>query len=162
MPSRRARRPDDKRLSKYKTRKPRAKTRWQQLIDGDIGVEDLDEGEIAAGKVRDSLGRISSKAPKLVPRAIEQALRLEFQRRINGRLGGMVDQALTTLETVQIAHWAPADAKVKAAVHVLDRSLGKVPDKLEAQIEVRKFEQDIEGIFVDVVDGEVVEEDDEE
>jgi hypothetical protein len=166
MPVRRstkATRPDDKRLKANlpaeRRAAPRQKSRYELLVEGELTVADLDDEEIRRGQTRNKDGGFSGRPPKAFPRALHDALRLEFQRRMNQKFQVAVDVAYITLLEVANNPRASADARVKAATALMERGLGKVPDKVFAEVAVKKFEENIEGLFVDVpevVQGQVV------
>ncbi len=128
----------------------REKSRWQQLIDGDLMAYDLDDDEIKMGKCKDKNGRFSGTPPAKIPRQIHDAMRLEFQRRTDQKFQESVDVGYQTLLDVAQSKHAAAPARVAAAIHLIERGVGKVPDKVMAQVEVKPFEEGIEGLIVDV------------
>ncbi len=157
MPTRRPRkavRADDGRLKANMPPERRSKvtyrSRWQKLMDGDLKVTDLDDDEIRMGKCKDKNGGFTGRPPAVFPRALHDAMRLEFQRRINEKFQAAVDIAYVTLIDVATSPRSAADARVKAAALLMERGLGKVPDKVFSEIVVKKFEENIEGLFVDV------------
>jgi hypothetical protein len=50
---------------------------------------------------------------------------------------------------------AAAPARVRAAEIILERNLGKVPDKVQQTIELKPFEENIEGLLVDADESNV-------
>ncbi len=154
MPSRKAVRSDDGRLSAQRMRgKPVPyRSRYQLLIDGDLSVEDLTDDEIMNGRCLNRDGNFKGRPPATFPRALHDAMRKEFQKRIQEKLNNTADVAVQTLLDIAMNHRASADARVKASVVLLERTMGKVPDKIEAFVESKAYEQDIEGLFVDIPD----------
>lgn len=153
MPRQRARRPDDKRLKANRppSKASRApKSRYQQLIDGTLTVEDLDDEEIFAGKCKDKDGTFRGRPPKTFPRALHEGMRREFQKRIQEKWNEGADLAFATLQDVMASRHAAAPARVRAAEIWIERFAGKVPDKLEQTIELKPFEEDVESLLVDV------------
>lgn len=154
MPSRKAQRASDGRLSANRPRKrpPAPKTRLQQLLEGTLTVADLDDDEIMAGRCKDKNGRFSGRPPNTFPRAIHDALRREFHKRVDEKFQDGLDLALETLEDVMRTKHAAAPARVRAAEIWIERTRGKVPDKVEQTLEIKPFEDDIAGLLVDVPD----------
>jgi hypothetical protein len=154
MPRQKAKRPDDKRLSANRPKRTpvKPKSRWQQLIDGDITVDDLDDEEIAMQRCKDKNGRFTGRPPKDLPRELAGSMKVAFARRVQEQLDGTVDIAIQTLVEVAANKAQAGVARVNAANSLLERVVGKVPDKVVQDVIVRKFEEDISGIFVDVVD----------
>lgn len=154
MPSRRATSSTDKRLKANRPPpKPKPiekKTRYQQLLDGDISVHDLDDEEIRRGRCRDRQGGFSGRPPTAIPREVSDALRVEFQTRVREVFEQSVHAAQAALLEITNNRRAAAPARVRAAEVLLERSLGKVPDKIHQQVEMKKFEVALSGILVDV------------
>lgn len=160
MPSRKASRPSDGRLKKNRPPERQAmvrvKSRWQQLIDGEITVDDLDDDEIMAGRVKNKNGEFSGRPPKMMPREIIDGLRMEFHRRVDRKFEDGLQTALDTLEDVMTSRMAAAPARVRAAEVWIERVRGKVPDNVIASITVSKFEEGIESLLVDTEEDEGV------
>ena len=157
MPKRPAQRASDGRLKANRPPERQArvkpveeKSRWQKLLDGDITVADLDDEEIMAGRCKDKNGRLAGRPPKNIPRQIHDEMRRRFHEEIQQiwREGAGIAQA--TLLDVMQSRRAAAPARVRAAEVWMERVQGKVPDKVEQEIVVRKFEEGIEGLLVDV------------
>ena len=150
-------------------RRPRRKSnarvpdRYQQLIDGVISIDDLDEEEIIRGQLRDANGNFSGTPPRAIPWTLHDALRHTMEQRMQRRMMASLPEVLDSL--VRTAKFDRSGAaRVAAAQLILDRTLGKVPDKAEVKHTVTaKWEDAAKGgrIFVDlaadVVDAEVVE-----
>lgn len=156
MPSRKVVRPDDGRvkanLPPSRRAKPKPvdqKSRWQKLIDGDITVEDLDWDEVMAGKCKDKNGKFSGRPPDMMPKALLQAFRKEMEKRIQTQFDEGLEVALATLQDVMLSRLAAAPARVRAAEVWIERTVGKVPDKTQMTVEIKPFEENIEGLLVD-------------
>lgn len=154
----RVKRPDDKRLAKNlpasRRAAPKPKSRLQQLIDGEITVDDLDDEEIKRRRPRNLQGNFNGPGPKMLPRILLNSMDVEFRRRIQSKLDEHADEAVAALRDVANNKQAQAQARVNAAAIMLDRAIGKVPDQLVQEVRVREFE-DFEGILVDVSDDEL-------
>jgi hypothetical protein len=157
MPSRKATRPTDKRLSAHRPHKPVVKTRMQMLIDGDISVDDLDDEEVMAGRVKDKNGKFTGRPRDLLPRKISDEMRRRWHALVQEQLNDQTELAILTLQDIMASRMAAAPARVRAAEIILERNLGKVPDKIESQVVVRKFEDDIEGLLIDAGEHNVYE-----
>ncbi len=158
MPRNRVARADDKRLKENRPavpRKPGPKTRYQQLLDGDIDVEDLDDEEVMRGRTRDKNGGFTGRPPKTFPRAIHDALHREYITRMNALWKEAAEVGPAVLLEIATNKRASADARVKAAVYLTERVMGKVPDKVEQTVMLKPFEDDIAGLLVDVDDDNV-------
>lgn len=154
---------------KKRVYKRRAKVpeRYQQLIDGVITVDDLDDDEIARGQLRDTNGNFTGSAPKAIPWVMHDALRASMERRIQRQLMSKMTEVTDALLQIATYEGYGTEARVKAMALIFDRALGKVPDKSESKVTITaKWEDAAAGgrLFIDldepqgdVVDAEVVE-----
>jgi hypothetical protein len=149
VPSRKPVRQTDKRLSQNRVR-TQPKSRMQQLIDGDITIDDLDDDEIMAGRCKDSRGKFTGRPRAMLPRELHDAMRREFHKRIEEKYQDGMDLALATLQDVMNNRMAAAPARVRAAEVWIERVQGKVPDKIDSTVTIRKFEDNITGLLVEV------------
>ena len=152
---------------KKRIRKKRAKVpeRYQQLIDGVITVDDLDDDEIARGQLRNRNGGFSSP-PQAIPWVMHDALRASMERRIQRQLMSKMTEVTDALIKIATNDYGSAEARVKAMALIFDRALGKVPEKSESKVTITaKWEDAAAGgrLFIDldepegdVVDAEVV------
>lgn len=156
MPTKRPRkatRPDDKRLKANRPKKAEeTKSRWRMLMDGDLTVQDLDDEEVRYGRCKDKNGNFSGRPPKEFPRHLHDALHNEFLRRTEETFKPLVETATNVLLDVALNRRAAAPARVQAANILLERGAGKVSDKVVSEVIVKKFEENIEGLFVDIPD----------
>lgn len=137
-------------------RSTKPKTRLQQLIDGELKVEDLDDEEIKRRRTRGPSGGFDGRPPAMLPRVLLSAMDVEFRRRIQKEFDEIADEAITALRTIMKDPRTQAQARVNAANIILERSVGKVPDQVIQDVLVREFE-DFKGVLVEVSD-EVVDE----
>lgn len=146
-------------------------SRWQQLTMGIISVEDLDDEELARGQCRDKKGGFTGLPPRVVPRDLhdqmmKQLLSRAQQKFREGLLGSI--EALTHIAQGEV--YEPAD-RIKAATLIIDRVMGKTPDKLMVAEVKAPWEQIFDSISRDpdsgayerlaaeaTIDAEVVEE----
>ena len=97
------------------------------------GAEDLSlwtEEELLRGTRKDKNGKWSGRPPKIVPKAVHQEL---VQRRMldaHSLLGENLVKAVQVLVDIATDKRADAAVRVKAASLIMDRVLGKVPDKV--------------------------------
>ena len=161
MPSRKAVRADDKRLKtpgqKQKLDKhgngPRS--RMELYEAGLLKIEDMDDKELEKGKWRNSAGTFKGVGtPKMLPRKFADELQAERIRRWNKKVQEDLEPMRQVLREIALNPRASADARHKSAVYLIERSVGKVPEKSEVKLEVAKWEQDIEGILVGDDDNE--------
>lgn len=109
--------------------------RYAQLLlpedhEDHLGVEDLDIEELAKGKLKDKNGKFTGRPPKFLPRQIFDAMRSEYYKRVNALLEeSLSDQVKTMIEISQDPEVEPA-TRLKAAIYVYERFMGKVPEKI--------------------------------
>lgn len=123
--------------------------RWKQLIDGDIGVEDLDTEELAKGKLRDKDGKFRGRPPKFIPRQLVDAMRSEHHRRINAALEESLSDTVKTMRAIMNDPEQDGATRLRAAIYVYERFMGKTPDRVVAQ-KGDKVDDVIERIMYDI------------
>jgi len=136
-----------------RNRNARVPDRYQQLIDGVITVDDLDDEEIARGQLRDVNGRFTGGTPRAIPWVMHDALRGAMERRMQRQLMAKMPEVTEQLLKVATDPRTNSVARIQAAQLVYERAFGKVPDKSEVKVEVTaKWEQAAKGgrIFVDL------------
>jgi len=148
--------------------------RYQALLDGTIKIEDLETDELIQGKLFNKNGDFRGRPPLMIPRTMHNAIVRELVHRTESGLFADYDHMYEVLVGVATNERVNAQARVQAAIYVIERISGKIPDKTEMSLEVRKFEQMVEEgkLMIDlgelpaltsqahevVVDAEVVEE----
>lgn len=150
-------RADDKRIKANRPPSQKSllpKTRWQKLLDGEITVEDLDMEELIQGKVKNKNGQFSSRPPKRVPAELFKTFKAEFHKRAQERFESYTEAAMDALASVATNTRQPGVARVQAANALLERSLGKVTDKVQQEVIVKKWEENFGDLLVDVPEPE--------
>lgn len=127
---------------------------WMNVENGKIPWDEVTDEELGKASMRDGTGgwrhNPAGKTPrKMVP---------ELTRRLKERYDDRLRQELLGAQQVFIdimydTAANPAD-RMKAAVRVEERLLGKVPDKVEVIAQVKPWEGLIEGVLTDVPDGD--------
>lgn len=131
---------------KRRTRARPTPPRYQQLLDGVITIEDLDDEEIMRGQMRNVHGDFRGRPPLMVPREFATILVKRQQDVFLREIAGMVLTALRTMDDImngRFKSFVPGDtsAAMQAAKLVLERYAGKVPDKLEMRAEIATWEK---------------------
>ena len=123
----------------------RVSGRYAELLQGYITVADLDDEELARGKLRDKNGDFRGGQPNMLPVQMVDAMRNELYRRANENLqAALMGPGIKTL--VDLATGSVDDkVRLKAATTIIERMMGKVPDrvKLSAEDPVEKLFRDI-------------------
>lgn len=156
VPSRKAVRADDKRLAvpgqKQKTvdkhgNPPR--TRFELYEAGLIHVADMTDREIEKGRWADKEGKFKGRPPARIPRKFYDELQAERIKRWNRKVETDLDAMRDVLRDIALNPRASADARHKSAVYLIERTVGKVPEKSEIKVDLAKWEENIEGVLVD-------------
>lgn len=133
-------------LHPRRRRNAKVTDRYQQLIDGVLTVDDLDDEEIVRGMLRNADGSFHGRPPRVIPWVMHAALREAMNKRMERKLLEALPQALDSLIAIANNKYASADARVKAIAQITDRALGKVPDKAEIHTTITaKWEEAMAG-----------------
>jgi len=109
--------------------------RYARFLAGDITVEDLDDEELARGRLRSSDGTFRGRPPTMLPTELVQAMKREWLGRAQEKLQtALLGSGIGTL--VELAKESPDDSvRLRAAQAIIERTMGKVPDKIEVAAE---------------------------
>lgn len=141
---------DGKKKKKRSTRKVvPINPRMQAFIDGTITLDDMDDEEIARGQFRAEDGTFRGRPTDMVPRKFYNAVVAETIKRTNEKFRAEIEPSLKALKDIRDNPRLPADARYKSAVHLLERAVGKVPEKTEMKVELAPWEKDIDELFFD-------------
>ena len=127
----------------------RVSARMEAFLNGEITIEDLDFDELARGQMRSERGDFSGRPPDYIPRKFQQAAFQELQKRMQLKFQEEVEPSLNALKAIRDNPKAPADARLKSAIHLIERAVGKVPEKNEVKVEVQPWSENIEELFYD-------------
>jgi hypothetical protein len=142
-------------IAKRRPRLRQAKVprRYQDLIDGVISIEDLDDEEIMRGQLRNSDGTFRGPHPQAIPWSMHEALRNAMSKQMERKLAVALPQMVDSLIRIANNPRAGAEARVKAISLAMDRALGKVVEKQEInQTTTMRWEEAASSgrIFVDL------------
>lgn len=124
--------------------------RYRAFLTGEMTIADLDDEEIRRGQLRDVNGTFAGRPSNVIPREFHEALAKEALDRMNGRLSRMVGMSLDVLTEIANNKRAPAVARNQAAIYLLERVVGKIPDKVQQEVVMKKYMSDLE----DIVEGD--------
>lgn len=123
---------------------------WANIKNGSVPWSELDDEELGKGKLRDKNGQWRGGTGSLLPRTMVP----EITRRLKDRYDDRLREHLKNAQGVflDIMNDTAADPKdrLKAAQYMMERLIGKVPDKVEVVAEIKPWEGLIEGILTDV------------
>lgn len=128
--------------------------RVQQLLDGTLPIEDLDEEELARGYPRAVDGSFRCP-PNVVPRALHTRMVRELFDRSARHLKVNLVQAVENM--TEIANNKELDAKVRlqASQWIVERLMGKTPD-VQVNVEEKRYERMFNAMDRTIVDAEVI------
>lgn len=127
--------------------------RVQALLDGTIGVEELDDEELARGYLRAADGSFRGP-PAIIPRAIHTRMMRELFDRAGAEL--RTNLIKVTKQMVSLATDPDVDpaVRLRASQFVIERLMGKTPD-VQVSVDEKRYEKllermDREAIVIDV------------
>lgn len=125
-----------------------------RIITGQEDLSEWDEEELRRGQRRDKNGRFQGQAPKVVPKAIHDEL---VRRTLNKATELFNENLVTAVEClVDIVKGEDVEDKdrIRAASMILDRVMGKTPDKVELSAEVKPWQSAVSGGIVRIAEDE--------
>jgi hypothetical protein len=120
----------------------RVQGRYAQMLlpedhEDHISVHDLDIEELARGQLKDKNGKFTGRPPKVLPREIVDAMRNEHHKRVNGILEQSLPQQVKTMIEISQNKKADPGVRLKAAIYVYERFMGRTPEKINITAESR-------------------------
>lgn len=110
-------------------------SRWTQLCNGDLSVQDLDTEELAKGMTRNSEGKITGRGSVMVPRSLAQQMKQELFDRAQSILDEDLVTAAEVLGDIARDIEVEPQHRLKAAGMILERVLGKPADTIHIATE---------------------------
>jgi hypothetical protein len=95
-----------------------------------ISVDDLDTEELARLQLKDKNGKFTGRPPKFLPREIVDAFRREHYSRVNAILEESLSDMVKTMRAIALDKHEDGATRLKAAIYVFERFMGKTPDKI--------------------------------
>lgn len=109
--------------------------RLAKLISGEMSVEDLDDEELARGYPKDKGGKFRGRPPSVIPKELHDRMVRELIKRGQAMFNQEFHDAIRTLAFIANDPRVNFADRYKAAVYLIERVAGKVPDKLELSAE---------------------------
>jgi hypothetical protein len=128
--------------------------RMQEFINGDITVEDLDLEELRRGQFRDKNGGFQGKPPHMIPRDFHEAIARELIERTNGSLRTKLSDSMDVIYELMINKRTPARERLAAAQYIMERTMGKIPDKQIVEAKIAKWQDAMEEVVFEMPDEE--------
>ena len=105
------------------------------ILNGEMDLSVWGDEELVRGYRKDKNGRWSGRPPTIVPRAIHDELVKRRLAQAGEMLRESLVDAVVLLRTVVTDEEAQYSDRIKAAALIMDRVMGKAPDKLTVEIE---------------------------
>lgn len=115
--------------------------RMRDLAEGRLSVEDLDFEELQRGQLRDKNGNFTGRKPAILPRAWHERVAQELIRRGESEFRKNFDGALKAMVQLATDPRVASRERFLASQYVIERIMGKIPDKVETKSEVTIFDQ---------------------
>lgn len=110
--------------------------RYAEFLAGKITVEDLDDDELAQGRLKASDGTFRGRPPSVIPQEMVAAMRREWLKRANARLAeALLEKGIGTYVELAGNEEVDPGVRLRAADRIVERMMGKVPDKVEVAAE---------------------------
>lgn len=113
--------------------------RVQDLLDGTISVEDLDEEELARGYPRADDGTFRGR-PTVIPTSLHQRIQRELFARAGEELKANLLKATATMTNIANNPEMDPKDRLKAAQWVIERIMGKMPD-VTVSVDEKRYEK---------------------
>ncbi len=125
------------------------------LSSGELKVEDLSWAELKGGfvYVRDTDGNVlTEEQPELIPKAFYQQLTRALIQRAEMEFRLYYDDAMKAITELVKNPRTPARERLAAAQYVIERCIGKIPDKQLVDVTVSEFQSIVDSgeLIVDV------------
>lgn len=131
--------------------------RTKALVEGTLSVEDLDTEELAKGRLKDKNGKFTGRPPKFLPRQLIDAMRSEHYKRVNGILEESLSDMVKTMRAIAKDPDQDGATRLKAAIYVYERFMGKTPDKVEV-LRGDKVQDVVDRIMYDIKESPIEQE----
>jgi hypothetical protein len=103
----------------------------QAILAGELDLSEWDDEELLRGQRKSKNGKFHGRPPKVVPMAVHHELVRRRISRADEILDETLELACLLLKQVIVDNDAPYADRIKAAGMVMDRVMGKAPDKVE-------------------------------
>lgn len=114
----------------------RLRGRYAEFLSGKITVEDLDDEELAQGRLRSSDGTFRGRPPTVIPAEMVQAMRREWLKRAQNTLAeALLDVGIRGMIELAKDPLVDPAVRLRAQQVIIERTMGKVPDKIEIAAE---------------------------
>jgi hypothetical protein len=116
------------------------------VLLGDDDVSDWDDEELLMGRRRDKNGHFTGAEPRVIPKAVHDELIRRTTRKAQAKFQEMQDDALEALQAIVTGADVDDKDRLKAVEMVLNRTIGRAPEKVEVTAHRRPWEDIVEGV----------------
>lgn len=132
------------RIEKATSEEEEPLTRYKQFQAGIITVDDLDDEELGQCGFRAKNGVIYR--PRNVPRELTEAFTRAIYERASKELRALTVDAVHTVGEIMKNKTNEPDIRLKAALSLIERNLGKTPTQVNITAELKPFEKVFDSI----------------
>lgn len=137
---------------------PVQSSRYKRFIAGELPVEELTMQELTKGQLMDRDGGWKGRPPEKIPHKYNAIILRELTSRMNQQFRTHAVDAIDTIADVMnngedVRH----QKRLDAAKYVVERIIGKIPDRLEVTENITVWQglQEGDGLLVDLEDDEM-------
>ncbi len=110
------------------------------ILRGDEDLSTWSDEELLRGQKKAKNGKWMGRPPKVVPLALHHELNHRRMSRAREVLDESLEAAVALFAEVVNDTEAPTDLRLKAAKEIMDRVMGKAPDKVSIRLEPEPWE----------------------
>lgn len=107
----------------------------EAILNGDMDLTAWSEEELLRGQRRAHTGRFTGRPPKVVPMAVHNELVRRRMSKAADLLNESIVDAVLLLRQVVTDEEAAYTDRIKASQLILDRVMGKAPERIELSLE---------------------------
>lgn len=114
----------------------RLRGRYAEFLNGLITVDDLDDEELAQGRLKSSDGTFRGRPPAVIPAEMVAAMRREWLSRAEAKLrDALMEVGLGGMIEIAKDKSIDPSVRLRAQQMIIERTMGKVPDKIHIAAE---------------------------
>jgi hypothetical protein len=126
--------------------RPAANSRMAMFLDGRLKVDDLTDQELLTGRLNDHEGMRRGRPPRLIPIEFHQAIVAETIKRGERLFREAFVEAIEAFTDIASSPNEESKDRLKAAQYIVERVMGKIPEKVEHKGEIAPWEILVQGL----------------
>jgi hypothetical protein len=115
------------------------------ILAGEVDLSEWDDEELLRGQRRNRNGNFQGRPPKVVPKQLHDELVRRTLEYANEELRSNLQSAVQMLTSIATDPRAEDRDKIKAIEMVMNRVMGKAPDRVELTAQVKPYEEVLRG-----------------